>query len=379
MFDEAKAQKEGILKKKTSFPIQMHEWILSGPHFFIGNPFYKTPRKKCSINLDYDSIDLTSLPNSYIPRSNFSPALTLNEYYKKISKVPWNKKEYITEYYRFVNRDMIGPNAERTFISVIIPKNVGHVLTCLSTCFRNTHDLLNYYTFSLSLPIDFLVKSTGSGHANMPLIRQLPMLLHESKFKSELYIRSLMLTCLTDKYKGLWEECWDNGYQSDSWAKQEPRLLSSAFLKLTKGWYQDCALRTDYSRRQALVEIDVLASMALGLTLDELQTVYRVQFPVMQQYEADTWYDQNGRIVFTCSKGLPGVGFPRKSSKTELVGWEDIKDMQSGTVERTIIDDTMPGGPIERTITYKAPFDRCNREKDYEIVGAEFERRFKEK
>ena len=72
------------------------------------------------------------------------------------------------------------------------------------------------------------------------------------------------------------------------------------------------------------------------------------------------------------------LAFPAISSKTDPIGWEDIKDMKSGTVERTIIDDTMPGGPIERTITYEAPFDRCDREKDYEVVWAEFERRFKE-
>ncbi len=49
--------------------------------------------------------------------------------------------------------------------------------------------------------------------------------------------------------------------------------------------------------------------------------------------------------------------------------------MASGTVERTIVDDTLPGGPRERTIVYKAPFDRCDREADYETAWAEFEKR----
>lgn len=89
------------------------------------------------------------------------------------------------------------------------------------------------------------------------------------------------------------------------------------FANLTPHWQRDCALRTDYSRRQALVEIDVLTAQALGLTLDEL-LIYRVQFPVMRQYEADTWYDQVGRIVFTPSKGLVGVGLPRTARKADL-------------------------------------------------------------
>ena len=135
-------------------------------------------------------------------------------------------------------------------------------------------------------------------------------------------------------------------------------------------WGRDCALRTDYARRWALVELDVLVARELGLTLEELQTIYRVQFPVMRQYEADTWYDQNGRIVFTNSKGLPGVGFPRnaKPKEGDPIGWNDIKDLQTGTAQRTITDTTLPTGPIERTITYQAPFTKCDREKDYEQV-----------
>ena len=164
----------------------------------------------------------------------------------------------------------------------------------------------------------------------------------------------------------------------------DTRLSKEFFSNLSSNWNRNCALRTDYARRQALVEIDVLVAKALGLTLEELITIYRVQFPVMRQYESDTWYDQKGRIIFTNSKGLTGVGLHRKARKNDeatygihsperdedniKIGWEDVKDMKEGTVTKTYMDDTLPGGPREKTVTYYAPFDRCDREEDYRIV-----------
>jgi hypothetical protein len=40
-------------------------------------------------------------------------------------------------------------------------------------------------------------------------------------------------------------------------------------------------------------------------------------------------------------------------------------DLKSGTITREVMDDKLPGGPRKKIIMYEAPFDRCDREKDY--------------
>jgi hypothetical protein len=47
--------------------------------------------------------------------------------------------------------------------------------------------------------------------------------------------------------------------------------------------------------------------------------------------------------------------------------------MKSGSVTRTILDTTLPTGPLERTLEYTAPFTLSNRETDYATVWAKLD------
>ncbi len=391
MWHETNAQKDHTIRRETRFPQGAEEWILSGPHFFVGNPFSKTPQDFCKTHLSYDVLDLTTLPDDYLPRTNYVPDCSAEEYAKRTPTVPWTdeqgRKRKVTEFYRLCHRGMLSQSGERTLISTIIPPSVAHINGAQSTSYKSTEHLVAATAISVSIVGDFYVKSTGK--ANLHFIwESLPDLTSTNRMlKLGLYQRVLSLHCLTGYYAALWSECWNEDFKQQRWAKEDGRLRNSFFSHLTSQWCRDSALRTDYARRQALVEIDVLAAMALGLTLEELLTIYRVQFPVMRQYEADTWYDQKGRIVFTNSKGLVGVGLPRNANRNDPnygihtedrnekgipLGWNDIKDLQSGIVTKTYTDDTQPGGIVERTIEYHAPFDCCDREEDYRAVWVYF-------
>jgi type II restriction/modification system DNA methylase subunit YeeA len=398
MFDETYAQQDGTIKRHTQFPKTTEQWVLSGPHFYVGNPLYNTPKPICETHKAYDSLDLLTLPDDYLPRTNYIPACDAEEYARRTPRVSWteageDEPKKVTEYYRFVNREMIGPSSERTLISTIVPPGVAHINTCLGSAFKDVTTLLDYFSMTLSVPLDYRVKSTGMGHANTSLINQLPVLSDE-QYRSALHLRALSLVSLVSSYKELWQSCYQPEFNHQRWSRDLPQLPQSFFADLTPNWQRNCALRTDYSRRQALVEIDVLVAQALGLTLDELLTIYRVQFPVMRQYEADTWYDQVGRIIFTPSKGLVGVGLPRTARKADLkagivyavdspqwtggsgpdlaIGWDDIKHLTTGTVSVTFDDDTRPGGVQRRTITWQAPFIKPDREEDYRVAWAFF-------
>lgn len=384
-WNETNSQKDGTIEANVCFPEKITESIYSGAHIGILNPVMQTTRRNYRVNSDYDRVDLTDIPSDYMIRVKYAPACTADEYYRRIPITPWGKR--VTEDYRIINREMVGCASERTLTCAIAAYGIAHVNTIFSVSLKNRVDVACLAGCEASLAYDFFVKVIGKSHVNFSTNMLFPLL--EGSHHKDIVLRALLLNCLTDHYSDLWKSCFLIDFSMDTWAKSDPRLSPVRFTSLTPEWTWDTPLRTDYERRQALVEIDVLTAMALGMTLQQLKTIYRIQFPVLQSYEADTWYDANGRITFTNNRSLTGVGFTRtewenagavQPIKRGDAPWDGImKHAPAGYVfARTITDDTIPGGPVQRTIEYAAPFDRCDREQDYETAWKFFEEKYKE-
>lgn len=357
LWDETGAQKDGTIKRNTQFPSTPELQVLSGPHFLVGNPHYQTPRAICNTKGAYDLLDLETLPDEYQPRVNYAPACEREEYRRRAPVLPWDSEQNYLDCYKLAFRAMLASTNERTMIAALICAGTAHINGVRSLTTANTVDMLAIASMVMSLTGDFYIKTTGATNLHtrwmvLPLLDPDPALI----------LRVLVLNCLTRGYAPLWREQWQEAFREQCWYGDDPLLPQDFWQQLSPEWQRSCALRQAFARRWALCELDVLTARQLGMTPEELCDAYRIQFPVLKQNEDDTWYDRHGRIVFTCSKGLSGVGLSRAE-------FEPIKDKQEGfTVTKEWTDDTQPGGAVTRSLTYEAPFTRRDREEDYKTI-----------
>ncbi|MGG4489718.1 Eco57I restriction-modification methylase domain-containing protein [Metabacillus idriensis] len=325
MFHETNDQKSGNIIRNTTFVNDISHFVYSGPHFYVGNPIYQTPNEGCKSHRDYSKIDLLEIDQDYLPRTNY---LLSDEAFNDVPN--WKGKK-ITDYYRIAFRKMLSPTGERTLIGAIIPKLPSHINACISLGFNNNNLMALFSGMCSSILLDFYIRSTGRTNLSK-VIYNLPIPSNDNVLNKLIISRALRLNCLTEFYSGLWEELYKPLFNNDSFSKADNRL--SDWKNLKAKWTPNIAFRNDFERRLALVEIDVLSALVLNLTYEELVTIYKVQFPVLQKYELENHYDQRGMLV----------------PKNILNYYTNY----NGNVEEK--DPNLEG--------YLPPFDKCDREKD---------------
>jgi len=370
LLGETAAQKVGLIRRSTTFVQDKEELIWSGPMLHVANCYYKTPRSICRTKADYDVIDLVSLDINFSPRTNYVRSTDKATFKSSLSKCGWDSTRYHTDFFRFAFRKRINLNSERSLIGAMIPDKVPHLSTVISVAFDDERQLVMLQPIWLSIIMDFRTKAASRADLQLPDLRAFPFLDPGDTAKH----RALRLGCLSPDFSSFWNE-HAVGLDVFPWSSSDSRLEIEGNVAGPPSWDQTAPLRTEFARRMALVEIDVLVAQALGLNLDQLIEIYRIYFPVLQQYERGTWFDQNGRIVWTCSKGLPGVGWLDDRGKSPgRAAWEKILADNPPELTCTAIDDTMPGGPRTVTRHFVGPFTQCDRIEDYRRAWAHFER-----
>ena len=242
-------------------------------------------------------------------------------------------------------------------MSAIIPPKTTHINGIFGMCFKNPLDLVLVNGLMNSLPYDYFVRALGKSNFRNDTANMLPV--PEGKYTKMIVVRTLLLNCITTNYNELWEKVFDESFKEDSWLREDPLLRKGLFQNLTNSLCCENRL-SDYERRELLIELDVLVAMSLGFTLEHLITLYTVQFPVHKNYEENTWYDAEGKIVFTINKGQTRIGLERKE-------WNIVKENKIGYYTKEIVDDTVDRNE-RREIKYLAPYVLTYREENYKEI-----------
>jgi hypothetical protein len=290
-FHEKGAKERGLIRWATQIPPSWDEVILQGPHFTVATPFAKEPNENCKHNQDYSPWRLETLPERIVPRTNYQRATDRETYVAAIDH--WNGRP-ATDYWRLAWRKMTLPGLERSLHAAIIPPGAAHVdgvVTLMGSELRGTAELAALWA---TIPFDYLVKVSAKSNIWDELVRRFPAS-PDPVFCPSLLLRILRLTCLTRDYAPLWQELYDPGWQGDRWT--DPLSTRPELGKVGRDWTMATPLRVDYGRRMALVELDALAALVLGLSAEQLCAMYRTQFAVLRKYEYDMWFDANGRRV----------------------------------------------------------------------------------
>ncbi|WP_037856841.1 DNA methyltransferase [Streptomyces sp. NRRL S-31] len=265
-----------------------------------------------------------------------------------------------SEFYRVAWRRQIASNTERSLFAALVPPGPVHVDLVNSLTLANASETVLAAGFMAALPLDYYLRATGRGDLRIGEAKTLPAPTPGHPLTPALLLRTLRLNCQTNAYARLWEELYDPAWQQDTWAagKAWPKDTPPLTQGIGPTWTRDTPLRTEFSRRAALIEIDALVAVWLGISAEELVAMYDARFPVLQQYEENMWFDATGRRIAKAHQ-QHGYGQPKDA-------WKQLSSAEGFPEEYKVPDG------------YTDPLYRAHRKAEMRAAHDEFSRRLRE-
>jgi hypothetical protein len=205
------------------------------------------------------------------------------------------------------------------------------------------------------LPMDYLLRITATSDLQTTNTLKLPGPSLDNSLAAPLLLRTLRLNCLTAAYADLWSELYEDSWRDESWVVNWPSIAPLGNIGPT--WERITPLRTEYERRAALVEIDALVAVWLGINEEQLEAIYPARYPVLGDYEAVTWFDATGRKL-AGNWNTFGTGQTKEH-------WQQFEQYLEDPAANRV-----PGG-------YTPPFYKADRITEYRQAHAVFSERLR--
>jgi hypothetical protein len=167
---------------------------------------------------------------------------------------------------------------------------------------------------------------------------------------------------LTADYAPLWEELFDPSWTDDDWTADPESPWGQVLSRVPLGdvlpeWSKATPLRRDAERRMALVELDAIAAIMLGLTAEQLCAMYRTQFAVLRKYEYAMAFDAEGRKV---CQHHQSAGY--RQAQLQQQAKDGQVDKRWKSVWQMVLEEEEHPGSVDWEGHFTPPFVRPDRE-----------------
>ncbi|MFC8276019.1 hypothetical protein ACFUJR_26445 [Streptomyces sp. NPDC057271] len=264
---------------------------------------------------------------------------------------------------RLAWRRQIAPDTERALYAALVPPGASHIHMVYSAQVADNYATALTAGFWFSLPLDYFLRTSGRSDLQTAGARTMPAPHGGHPLAPALLLRTLRLNALTTAYADLWSELYDPKWPGyEPWAIDWPNLTTELHA-VTPTWKRDTPLRTEYARRAALVEIDALVAVWLGIDADTLIAMYRARFPIMQDFDRVTWFDAAERKI---------------AGKHHTYGFDQTKDHWTQFEAYQEAYEKDPETTVPVPDGYTSPFYKADREREMREAHAYFKQRLDE-